>query len=78
MPAPEKRITNDDAIIALAMIGAGLTATGLALGAAEVAEETVDVVEKVVDKLGNTTETASKVVKAAASFLGFGRKGGLF
>ena len=71
-------VVDDDLIIAMAALGAGLTATGLALGAAEVQESYLDKVDEVLDAAGNVVPVVTKVAKAAASFLGFGRKGGLF
>lgn len=70
--------TSDDAIILMAGLGAGLTAMGIALGAAETVEKYTDTVETVKDAAGNMVDTVIKVPSAAANFLGFGRKGGLF
>ena len=69
---------SDDAIVLMAGIGAGLTAMGVALGAAEVEESVADVRDQVINKAGDVVEVVTSAPKTVANFLGFGRKGGLF
>lgn len=61
---------DDDTIIALAGIGAGLTAYGVAKGAAEVVDTLTDVVKDAQDMA--TISPKNPVLRA----LGLGRKGG--
>jgi hypothetical protein len=66
-----KSPTEDDALVLLAMLGAGLTALGVALGAAEATET---LFEKGEDLVNAPKNAMAKVT----SLLGIGRKGGLF
>jgi hypothetical protein len=67
-------VIDDDTIIAMAAFGAGLTATGVALGAAETAESVSDWWTDKKDDAGNVVQTVVKVAKAVFPYLPLGGK----
>ena len=59
----EDVVITDDMLIALSMLGAGMTALGVALGAAKVAETVIDELGNPIDSVGKATSRTIKVAQ---------------
>lgn len=64
----KENFVSDDAIMAMAMAGAGLTALGVALGAANVTEQAINTGQDQVEKLGNIVEQIANKIGLGQEF----------